>query len=149
MFGHVIDSCMAMFHWNSLCAMIESLALLPGQVIYCRIMINYFMARSARPATAGVQNGSLIGRIRIYLYTCTYWILGREEVTYKGVVGCASKDALRPSFHPLTPNPYQVWHQLSCGLQGEKSSKEFQVTFVLYSGSRVSRRCMRNVWNVV
>ena len=72
MFGHVIDSCMAMFHWNSLCAMIESLALLPGQVIYCRIMINYFMARSARLATAGVQNGSLMGRIRICLYTCTY-----------------------------------------------------------------------------
>jgi len=26
-------------------------------------------------------------------------------VTYKGVIGCASTDAQRPSFHPLTPNP--------------------------------------------
>ena len=35
----------------------------------------------------------------------------REEVTYKGVVGYASKDALRPSFHPLTPayRPYEPY----------------------------------------
>jgi hypothetical protein len=58
--------------------------------------------------------------VAVQLYSLPAWLAGagyndnREFVwagvwvTYKGFIGCTSKDVLRPSSHPLTPNPWWI-----------------------------------------
>ena len=62
-------------------------------------------------------------------------------MTFSWFIGSASKDAQRPSSHPLTPNPYinnseiiEMKSKMALGSKSKTSLKQGRMIFVLREG---------------
>ena len=77
-------------------------------------------------------------------YWVKYWILRREEVTYKGFIGFTSTHVMRPSSHPLTPNPW--WLQI-CDRGFWRHAAQWGIQEPV--GARVDSDCMKQSCHVL